>query len=399
MRIYPGILLAFVYVASVAAYGTDMVVPAPGSLIQAQSFPKTFADVSFVDRMEVLSEGYDDVASEYDENGVCISGCAYVGITLEKEEELIERAANELEELVKKEMERRAALEEQEKAWQSAQQQTQSNQQTVQQGTGTQTQQAQQQTAQQAQQQITQQAQTGQKTQKKTTAQKTQSGKTQSADEYKQQFAQQLQTQYSSGEGGQTFFGPPVKGNVKVGSDFGERRPPKTKNGKGSRWHRGLDIKATTGTPLYAAADGKVTFAGKSGGYGNKVQIQHAFSTSSKTASTVYAHMSRINVKSGQQVKKGDLIGAAGNTGNSGGPHLHYELLFGDIKVDPLGAKVKPIVDVGADVAASTSGTNYLGAPYCIKPGISSTRLKKFQGNDAAIRENFPQSTGWCKTY
>ena len=82
MRMYPGILLAFVYVASVAAYGTDMVVPAPGSLIQAQSFPKTFADVSFVDRMEVLSEGYDDVASEYDENGVCISGCAYVGITL-----------------------------------------------------------------------------------------------------------------------------------------------------------------------------------------------------------------------------------------------------------------------------------------------------------------------------
>ena len=98
-------------------------------------------------------------------------------------------------------------------------------------------------------------------------------------------------------------------------------------------------------------------------------------------------------------MQKGQKLGAAGNTGNSGGAHLHYSVRFDGVNVDPLGSKIKPVIDTQAALAGSTSGTNYLGAPYCIKSGISSTRLRSLQGNDAALRENFPQCTGWCKPY
>ena len=60
---------------------------------------------------------------------------------------------------------------------------------------------------------------------------------------------------------------------------------------------------------------------------------------------------------------------------------------------------IKPVIDKGQQIAASTKGTNYLGEAYCIKPGISSTRLRPYQGNDAALRQNFPQCTGWCENY
>ena len=200
--------------------------------------------------------------------------------------------------------------------------------------------------------------------------------------------------------GKQSFLGPPVRGAIKVGSDFGERRPPSTKGGnKGSRYHRGVDIKATTGTALYAAADGNVNQAYFSKTGGNTVVIAHPFSGTDKVVETVYMHMDRIDVKAGQKVSKGQQIGTAGNTGNSGGAHLHYAVRFDGVNVDPLGSRIKPVIDKGQQIAASTKGTNYLGESYCIKPGISSTRLRPYQGNDAALRQNFPQCTGWCKNY
>ena len=314
--------------------------------LQAQKFPGTFSDLSFTSRLEVLADGYDDVGVEYDENGRCVSGCAYQGITLAEEEQLMAQASNQLQQ---------AIVQEQQVQAQSQPQPATTNQQTPPLAGGI----------------ILPQRPPAQSAPQTT----------------------------ASGSSVSTFFRPPVSGSVKVGSDFGERRPPRTSNGTGSRYHRGLDIKASQGTPLYATADGVVIEAGKNGGYGNVVKIQHAFSSTDKTATTVYAHLSKIDVKKGQQVSQGQLIGKAGNTGNSGGAHLHYELRFDDIKVDPLGAYVAPIVDSNSAVAASTRGTNYLGANYCFKSGITSKRLKPFAGDNQALQENFPGCTGWCSSY
>ena len=88
------------------------------------------------------------------------------------------------------------------------------------------------------------------------------------------------------------------------------------------RAHKGIDYAAPTGTPIWAAGDGKVQFAGRKGGYGNTVIIDHG-----KGVTTLYAHMSRFNksARNGRAVKQGQVIGYVGSTGASTGPHLHYE--------------------------------------------------------------------------
>lgn len=103
----------------------------------------------------------------------------------------------------------------------------------------------------------------------------------------------------------------------------------------GQRWgrlHAGVDIAAPTGTPIYAADTGTVRYAGWMSGYGNYTCIQHTSSMS-----TCYAHQSRIGVRVGQSVTQGDVIGAVGNTGNSYGAHLHFEVRINGNPVDPMG--------------------------------------------------------------
>ncbi len=95
--------------------------------------------------------------------------------------------------------------------------------------------------------------------------------------------------------------------------------------------HIGLDIAAAMYDPIYATAAGIVSFVGPSGGYGNLVVIDHADGWQSW-----YAHLSTFSVVVGQQVNQGEIIGAAGNTGRSSGPHLHFELRHNGIPVDPL---------------------------------------------------------------
>jgi murein DD-endopeptidase MepM/ murein hydrolase activator NlpD len=94
--------------------------------------------------------------------------------------------------------------------------------------------------------------------------------------------------------------------------------------------HLGVDYAAPTGTPALTVGDGVVEFAGVQGGYGNTVIVRHG-----NNHSTVYAHLSRIQVRKGQTVQKGQTIGAVGSTGWSTGPHLHFEFRVNGTHVDP----------------------------------------------------------------
>jgi murein DD-endopeptidase MepM/ murein hydrolase activator NlpD len=120
----------------------------------------------------------------------------------------------------------------------------------------------------------------------------------------------------------------------RVSSEFGYREPPK----KGaSANHRGIDIALAEGTPIYAPEDATVTFAQTQKGYGKKLEL--TYQAMEGTLTTVYAHLSRFNAQVGDSVKKGDLIGYSGSTGNVTGPHLHFETLLNGQQVNPL----KPI--------------------------------------------------------
>ncbi|WP_336516102.1 M23 family metallopeptidase [Pollutibacter soli] len=115
----------------------------------------------------------------------------------------------------------------------------------------------------------------------------------------------------------------------RVASGYGYRVDPVYKTVK---FHAGLDFSAPQGTPIYATADGRVTTAGNKGnGYGNHVEINHGFGYE-----TLYGHMVRVKVRTGQTVKRGEVIGWVGSTGKSTGPHLHYEVHKGARPIDPV---------------------------------------------------------------
>jgi murein DD-endopeptidase MepM/ murein hydrolase activator NlpD len=98
------------------------------------------------------------------------------------------------------------------------------------------------------------------------------------------------------------------------------------------KFHYGMDFTAPRGTEIYATADGVISRVQSiKRGYGNNVTIDHSFGYK-----TLYAHMSRFNVKEGQKVRRGDVIGYVGNTGTSTGPHLHYEVHHNNKKVNPM---------------------------------------------------------------
>src|SRR3989338_5571279 len=117
----------------------------------------------------------------------------------------------------------------------------------------------------------------------------------------------------------------PVRGWVT--SNFGMRRQPMTGQ---IRLHAGLDIASPKGSPVHAPGDGVVTFAGRKGSLGQSVIIDHGYGIAS-----VYGHGSKIFVKRGDTVHRGQLIASVGSTGSSTGSHLHYEIRVGDIPVDP----------------------------------------------------------------
>ena len=123
-------------------------------------------------------------------------------------------------------------------------------------------------------------------------------------------------------------FANPVKAGYRFTSPYGYRRDPKT---GGRRMHNGVDFAGPVGTPLYATADGIVTHAGWSSGYGRLVKIQHEFGIETR-----YAHQNQIRVKVGQRVSRGQRIGDMGASGRVTGPHLHYEVRVGGQAVNPM---------------------------------------------------------------
>ena len=125
-----------------------------------------------------------------------------------------------------------------------------------------------------------------------------------------------------------TPFAMPVKDAFRWTSGFGYRNDPK---GAGNRLHEGTDLAAAYGTAIYATADGVVTEAGWSNGYGRLVKIKHAFGIETR-----YGHLSQVRVEVGQKVSRGDRIGDMGNSGRSTGTHLHYEIRISGSAINPM---------------------------------------------------------------
>lgn len=148
----------------------------------------------------------------------------------------------------------------------------------------------------------------------------------------------------------------PVKGNPKVTSPFGQRS---------GEFHKGVDWAEPVGTPVYAAAPGRVVQANYSTSAGNWVVIQHSWGT------TKYMHNSRLAVKAGQSVKAGQLIAYSGNTGQSTGPHVHFQVEI------PTGNAVNPLDYIGK------GGTYTSGGKITLVPnetGMSKTTSAAFIG-------------------
>lgn len=149
--------------------------------------------------------------------------------------------------------------------------------------------------------------------------------------ERKKQEAQQPSSSGGAGASKVTGSGTythPCPGYTRISSKFGPRKAP---TAGASTYHKGVDLAAPTGTPIYASASGTVISAKYSGNAGNMIVINHGNGVVTK-----YEHCSKMYVKSGQKVSRGQNIGAVGSTGNSTGPHLHYQVEVNGKAVNPM---------------------------------------------------------------
>ena len=161
-------------------------------------------------------------------------------------------------------------------------------------------------------------------------------------------------------------------------SSYGMRRHPILGY---SRMHRGIDFKATYGTPIYAVTDGTVEYAGRHGGHGNFVRLMHGGGLQ-----TGYAHMSRIAVSRGQRVRRGQVIGYVGSTGLSTGPHLHYEMYRNGATVNPSSVRFVTRAQLsGSDLAAFRAS---LATLQQVEPGAALATLAPDPGmTEEPVRE------------
>lgn len=145
-----------------------------------------------------------------------------------------------------------------------------------------------------------------------------------------------------------------------IGSTFGRRVDPIV--GVGAM-HEGIDFVADQGTPVAASAGGVVLVAEYHPQYGKMIEVDHG-----NDFSSVYAHLSKISIKAGQIIKRGQLIGASGNTGRSTGPHLHFEVRFRGVAQNP-----DRFLQMGSQVALNPAGESKFG----LSPGAAAVSPKK----------------------
>lgn len=237
------------------------------SMLTAQTFPKTFADVSFAKRLEVLAEGYEPWESEYDDNGRCITNCAYYGITIDEEyADLKQHTQNVVQEL---------------------------------QNDGYLT--------------TTTTAPSTQQTQHAPT---TSGAPTTPVTPSTTDSGTSVTTQGL--ESSQIPLMEPVRGKPRISSPFGPRIHPISKK---RALHKGIDLAVPTGTQIYAPADGTVVNIWYDKSCGNGLKIAHGMGYE-----TVYCHLQSVNVTNGAKVQKNSVVALSGNTGGSTGPHLHYAI-------------------------------------------------------------------------
>lgn len=164
----------------------------------------------------------------------------------------------------------------------------------------------------------------------------------------------------------------PVVGRIT--SNFGARRHPVLGY---TRMHSGVDFGASYGSPIYAVGDAQVNYSGWHGGHGNYVKLDHGGGFA-----TAYAHMSRIAVSSGSQVRTGQVIGYVGSTGLSTGPHLHYELYRNGAAVNPL--SVRFTVTSQVDPAELKAYKTRMAELKAVKPGAAMASLAPRQASATA---------------
>ncbi|MDY0330604.1 MAG: M23 family metallopeptidase [Thiomonas sp.] len=173
-----------------------------------------------------------------------------------------------------------------------------------------------------------------------------------------------------SGEGLEKTWAPSPLPGARVTSPFGMRLHPV----RGRReMHEGVDLKAPIGTPVPSVAEGRVKFAGMQSGYGNVIKIAHPGGFE-----TVYAHLSRIAVRPGQSVSKGQIIGKTGNTGTSTGPHLHFEFHAAGRLIDPL--RMASYVPQGKPLPPGEK------ASFFAATAVMRTQLAQAAGSGDAVR-------------
>ncbi|WP_233503523.1 M23 family metallopeptidase [Sphingomonas psychrotolerans] len=156
----------------------------------------------------------------------------------------------------------------------------------------------------------------------------------------------------------------------KLSSRFGRRGDPFRKT---AAMHYGLDMPGPLGTPILASAPGVVRFAGRSGSYGEMVEIDH-----DGALSTRYAHLSRILVRPGARVERGQAVALMGSTGRSTGSHLHFEVRIGGRAVDPLPYLGPGALDPGAEAPASAKAWIAPDAPHI--SAFAQARAEQLQG-------------------
>lgn len=167
-----------------------------------------------------------------------------------------------------------------------------------------------------------------------------------------------------------TLMKTPIDG-ARISSGFGMRRHPILGYNK---MHKGVDFAAAVGTPIFAAGDGTISFAGRKGAYGNYIAIKH-----NSNLSSAYAHMHKFakGIRPGQKVEQGQVIGYVGTTGRSTGPHLHFEVLKNGQQINPANLKMEGQRLVGKEMDRFKALTNTMRRQY-----VNLTEGLKFAKND-----------------